>query len=302
MFASVENCLPARIVFEKLVREERVRTVRSAIIDRALPGVESSIGANGMSRTDFCTFAALVAEIAFKGIIRFERGIRHNEHEPDEGSEFRYNDIAFAGDRSEAADTGGFRKVHDDVRSGFARSDGFRMNQFIGVDQFGICRMVAFDLEVRDVALKTGVVSFVFDQRAHFQQEDFRELLVNEFDSELRIIEKLRAVLHGPVEGAGNAEAEADDAGRRGKNLFRIALGDRARIMGDVADADEIRTVFFCFLFDQLSCQHVDFSYRSMTQALPVRRRVLKRCSMHPPFFSSMETQARMHPPHFAIL
>ena len=176
------------------------------------------------------------------------------------------------------------------------------MNQFISVDQFGIRCVIAFDPEIRDVALKTGVIAFVFDQRAHFEQEHFGKFLINEFDSKLCIIEVLASAFHCPVEGAGNAESATDDAGRIREYLFRIPLGSRARIVGNVADADDVRSVFLCFLLEELSCQQMGFSYRSMTQALPVRKRVLKRCSIQPPFFSSMETQARMQPPHFAIL
>jgi hypothetical protein len=42
--------------------------------------------------------------------------------------------------------------------------------------------------------------------------------------------------------------------------------------------------------------------YLSISHGLPVRSGSLNLPAMQPPFFSSILTQARIQPPHFAIL
>ena len=264
----------------------------------ALVRIESGFR-NGAAGAGLRTFHAAVAERFPDRLVEVERRVRDDEAVAHERAVLLIDDLPVQCPGTDPAGLRRLSKVNDDVGRRFSGRDGFRVDEFVGARDFRVRALVALDAEVRHRLLQAGVVARVFNDRADFEQEDLGHFLVNVLHAERRIAVILVAVLHRAVQAFRHREPKADDRGRARQNAPRVSL--RIRLVVHRTDADDLRPEFQCFFLNEFRSQFHG-AHLSIFHGFPVRNGFSNRPSMQPPFFSSIDTQARMQPPHFAIL
>ena len=105
--------------------------------------------------------------------------------------------------------------------------------QFVSIDHFGICGLVALHAQIGRRSLQARVISLVFDKRRHLEKEYLVILLIERLHPELRVGVILRLVFRACRYAAVGFD-DAQAAGRDGDVTRRANKAEAAKNLAEL--------------------------------------------------------------------
>ena len=143
---AIQDSLALGVIREEVLGHKRGGLVRAAIVYRALPGVEAALR-DSITGAGLDALAASVAEDFVKRLVALERRVGDDEGVAHIGAVILGDDFAAKARLADAAGACRLAKVDDNVGRGLAGRNGIG-DQLKGVDDLGVCGLVALCLEV----------------------------------------------------------------------------------------------------------------------------------------------------------